>query len=317
MCKIIAIINKNKTNTTTLNRLIENNLSGLSREGDGYSIYRHRWGAETKYFIGKNAYENLGENIKYTGESFYILHIRTATAGDKEMGGLHLQPINGFIFAHNGRVLKYDDVKDLNDSHYFIRALLKNHDQPNKKQVEKAIRQDSFYGKGFLFDTKVGVLRVFVNSPANLYVLPDCLIFSTFTLDLNETIQTTREVLGYKWAEKTKTSAIEVLHHQTIDDCYLQFTPDGKLDQWHKIKTGYVSQNQMGFATGYTGYSGPMWGKGRAPDYLKDNEEKREEKRWNELSKKYGVEKAETLTDIIGTDGLVKHDPLGLRDYDL
>lgn len=192
MCKIVLIVNKNKKNTNKINKILRANTEVLLQEKDGYAILRdgkvdYHYPTSTYDFRKKLSYKTnfprFRKNITYKGEKVYCLHVRTATGGEKGINGLHLQNINGWYFAHNGWVRAYQGVRIKNDSYFFFRNLIKKYgDNIEQGVLEEEAERRGFYGRGVLIKDKK--IIIFSTQDIFVYGLPDCLIFTSFKLNL-------------------------------------------------------------------------------------------------------------------------------------
>lgn len=218
MCKIITILNRNQKNSETIAKIIKANSNLLSLERSGYSVFRNN---QSFFYLGEKAYQRFEDNIAYKNEEVYILHTRTATAGSRDFDGLHLQPYQGFVFAHNGMVLKFNHVIKKNDSFYFFKRII-NQDL-TKDNIEKAINRYDFSGRGFLYNIEKKKLYIFSTNNLFVYGLPDCLIFSTFQLNLNVEKEEVREILGYPFVVRRFEEKIKIDYEDEIKDSFLVF----------------------------------------------------------------------------------------------
>lgn len=226
MCKIITIINNKPENTDKINDILSANVSALKVERQGYSVMRDN---KSHYFLGPKDYDNMQENIKYKGEKVMCIHSRTSTGGSLDEKGLHLQRTGNWFWAHNGMVTGFSGVKDHSDSYYFFMSLISalkidEMDKPiSKDLIEKACQDLSFGGKGFLYNPKSKILQWFCNAQSYIYLLEDCIIITTYDLNLDVETYEYASILGFSWITKTTTEKIEVIHQETVDDIMLTF----------------------------------------------------------------------------------------------
>jgi len=238
MCKVITIINKNKKNTKLINNLLVANLNNLKVERDGYSVLRD---GVTSFHLGLCDYQN----IKYAGEETYILHTRTSTGGEAGIGGLHLQNVKGYRFAHNGMVSAYAGFKQKNDSYYFCADLVA-HKKITKRVIEKEIKICGFNGKGFLYHKKTGDTYIFNNSAIHVYGLENCLIFSSYALETEIKDVEMVEVLGFVHIEESNYGEkIPFLFEETIDDQFIHFSKGVVLEHQNMESTYGFWRNQQ------------------------------------------------------------------------
>lgn len=240
-----------------LNELLFANLNGLASEKNGYSTLRD---GRVDYFLDYGAY--LYQNILYSGEKTYILHMRTSTGGGRGVDGLHLQNINGWRFAHNGYVTDYAGGRDKNDSYYFCKRLITK--PITKARVENEIDIRGFTGKGFLYRKTTKDLYIFNNSTLYVYGIKDCLIFSTFVLTTD--IKKIKEVniLGFKDIQEEETGReIKFLINGYMEDTFLHLK-NGQVIQREKIvqKTWWEKNQDKKGKKGKKGKKNKWNGKG-------------------------------------------------------
>ncbi|MCX7698857.1 MAG: hypothetical protein N2114_05275 [Candidatus Goldbacteria bacterium] len=225
MCKIITIINKNNKNCKKINEILNINADALKSEQSGYSVLRNN---EAFYFLN---YKYFNNNIRYLNEKVYILHTRTATAGSLDIDGLHLKNINGFFWAHNGFVSKFADVKDFNDSYYFFNNLInKSAGLIDKKAIEKEINESEFSGRGVLYNPYSKELFLFATNSLWVYGLDDCLIFTSFELNLKSKKYFYKNILGLTFVKGIKEKEIKGIKKQKFEKIFIKFKND-KLDK--------------------------------------------------------------------------------------
>ena len=247
MCKIITIINHNKENIPVLQKLITANVEKMAEEQDGYSTYRD--GVSTFY----TDYKGIGDNLAYAGERIYMAHTRTRTTGGTGVDGLHLQRIKDrYVFAHNGSISKYADVKDKNDSYYFFDDLIKMN--ISKKNIEKHSEKSSFWGRAFLYDELLDRFHIFCNNPLYFTMLPDCLVISTFELVIEEPAGEKKfNTLGLDWFIETPGKRIQgLLGTLDLDDTYMVFH-NGKMSYRTDIDTKKYEPKTPSIYTGNGG----------------------------------------------------------------
>lgn len=225
MCKIIAIINKDSNNNDTINKILHYNKYALATQDDGYSVYED---GETRFFMGKEAYktDNIAKNIAYKGNEIYMTHFRISTGGADSINGLHLQKLNDrFVFAHNGTVRHFYDVKTHSDSFYFFNNLLNSgkKDVVYHKKINKAILKYDFSGKGFLYDEENKDLHIFMNMKLYIYGLPNCLIFATYDIETSLAVREYKETLGMSYCVEKESDPIRFEFTASIDDHYMKF----------------------------------------------------------------------------------------------
>lgn len=219
MCKIITVLNKNKANTEKINKILRANNLALCAERSGYSVFRDNY---TFDYIGDAAYKNAETNFTYKGEEVFIIHTRTRTSGSMDTEGLHLKKLdNRYVFAHNGIVSAFQNVERFNDSYYFFKRVIQK--AITVKNIVKAIEKYKFSGRAFLYDTDKKIMHYFCNSDSYIHALPDCLIITSYDLNLEYTRYKSFNVLGYTWYEKQDTEEIPVLRREKIDDMYMKF----------------------------------------------------------------------------------------------
>lgn len=226
MCKILTIINTKDSNNKILQDIITANVDDLKSERCGYSVLRHN---KADYYLGDNDYKNFANNVKYNGEKVFAIHARTATGGDRDKKGLHLQKRAGWFWAHNGIVSGFSSVKDYSDSYYFFMSLISQArlDKVNnpfpKEIIEKACTDFGFNGKGLMYNPQSDVLQWFCNQASYVYLLDGCIIITTYELSLTIEEYTMASILGFEWITETKTTEIPIIHKEKIDDCLLTF----------------------------------------------------------------------------------------------
>lgn len=232
MCKIITILNNNPDNNQTISKFIQDNLTYLETERDGYSIFN---GQEARYFHGIKAYENIEKNIIYNNEKLLIVHARTATGGENNINGLHLQPIqNNYYFAHNGWVSNYATVSKKSDSYYFFRNYISDNNI-NAQTIEQEVKKRNFTGKGFIYDKKEEELHIFMNQTLYIYALPDCLILTSYMANFHK-IEKYKEmkILGYTFNVKIEPD--KQLASTQVNNQYLLFKKNNFISR-QEIKT--------------------------------------------------------------------------------
>lgn len=220
---------------------IQANLNQLASQSSGYSVYD---GKATKNYLGDTAYtmDNIARNVQYNGASLWITHFRIATGGDRGVDGLHLQNINGYIFAHNGIIHELSNVLTKSDSYHFFNRII----QKSKKRKEgivdyelisQACGKYGFQGKGFLYDTKRNIFHFFNNQEGYITILEDTLIFSSYKLEDEIAQFDTYQVLGYRWNVYRSKERLESLRVEKIDNTYLkidkfQVTDEQSIDNY-------------------------------------------------------------------------------------
>ena len=216
----------------------------LASQTAGYSVYD---GKVTKNYIGDIAYKahNVEKNVQYNGAPLWITHFRIATGGDKGSEGLHLQNIDGYIFAHNGVIHELSNVLTKSDSYHFFNRMI----QKSKKRkagivdyeiISQACGKYGFQGKGFLYDTKRNIFHFFNNQEGYITILEDTLIFSSYKLEDDITRYTTHNVLGFEWREYQAKEKLTSLRVEKIDNTYLkidkfQVTEEQHIDNYSGV----------------------------------------------------------------------------------
>jgi predicted glutamine amidotransferase len=245
MCKIFTVINKNPKNKALINRIIQANLGEISSEKDGYAVYN----GQSNFYLGQPAYENIESNLIYNNEPIFIIHSRTKTTGSDDIDGLHLQEINGYVFAHNGTVGKYSTVLKKSDSYYFFKHFLRLYKKITLEAVEKWTKKADFSGKGLLYNKSTDELYYFCNQPSQVLILKDALIITSYEPETTEKIFKVNKILGFKWYSESEEKEIKgILHQEQIDDIYLHFKA-GKCKEQTAIKT-----REIGVYNSYTPY---------------------------------------------------------------
>jgi len=240
MCKIITIINKNKHNTSTLNKLLRANAEDLSREKDGYAVYEFDKGkGERRVFVGTEAYNNISKNIEYNGGEIYMVHFRTKTSGESGEEGLHLDKIQDrYVYAHNGTASKFSGKKTKSDSHHFFEELLSK--ELNIKNINSTINESNFWGRAFLFDEKENRLHIFCNSFVQIYALKDCLVFSSYALEMKPKDGEIKIILGLPLTTK-ESKEIQIIGESEMVDEYITFL-NGSFETDHFLDNYYQSE---------------------------------------------------------------------------
>jgi hypothetical protein len=251
VCKFIAIVNKRKGNTETINKVLQANINQLSVEPDGFSVFRQNKTAfGTEFYPKPEHYDNLEQVLEYRGEQVFIVHFRNKTCGAVGIDGLHLQPmVGGFYCCHNGTVSHFSQVTDKNDSLYFFNAILHESKKKGltKELIEGAGNDLGFDGKAVMYQPSTKTMHLFCNREMELNILPDCLIFSSFPLTKKIAQYETYNALGWEWYKQVGEEKIEFLHHEKIDDHYIKISNFNVVD-FSRIKieisyAGYYSRN--------------------------------------------------------------------------
>ena len=251
MCKIFAVINKKKENAGTINKLIQANIEKIAWENSGYSVFREK---TTTNYIGDNAYKvkNMTKNLEYKGEEIFIIHSRTATCGEDGVDGLHLQNINGYVFAHNGTVTKYNKVDKKSDSYYFFKHYLLRYNKITPENIVEWGSACGFSGKGLLYNPEKKDLIFFANMAGQITAIDNALIISSYEIETEFKKLEYKKILGFSWLSyegKEKISGI--LHQEKLDDIYLRFK-NGRLTSEADIKISrYPGSVEQGAAVGY------------------------------------------------------------------
>jgi len=251
MCKIFLVINKNPAVNKTVSDLVTANITNLSSEQDGYSVFRN----DTSFFYDTDlAYKNIGSNLSYKNEELYIVHTRTSTGGSEGVAGLHLQTLfKDWIYCHNGIVDKFSGVAKHSDSYYFFKHYLKKYKGKVTPETINDHSQDTgFSGKGILYNKKTKDLYWFCNVAGQITILADCIILSNYDIETKKKEYQIKSVLGYQWYEEYKEVEISgIVHQSSIDNTYLHFK-DGLLIDQAKFEnksygqTGYYNGGMMG-----------------------------------------------------------------------
>ena len=250
MCKIFLVINKNKEVNQTVSDLVTANITNLSAEQDGYSVFRD----DISFFYDTDlAYKNIESNLTYRNEQLYIVHTRTSTGGSQGIAGLHLQTLfKDWVYAHNGIVDKFSGVAKHSDSYYFFKHYLKKYKGIVDPETINSHSQDTgFSGKGVLYNKKTKDLYFFNNVAGQITILDDCLILSSYDIETKKKEYEIQTVLGYSWYKEYKEVEISgIVHQSSIDNTYLHFK-DGQLIDQAKFENKSYSQS---------GYYGGMMG---------------------------------------------------------
>lgn len=263
MCKILAIINKKPSNAPLINKIIQANIEQLSKEDDGYTLYKN---GRTYAHFGLNAYKFMSTNLTYHKEEQFFIHARTATGGSHGVDGLHMQRLEKrYIYAHNGWIGGFSNVVKKSDSHYFFARLLKKYGEPSFDTIVEAIGLYNFSGRALLLDEEKNELWFFANLIAHIYCLPDCLIMSSFELEEKLATYTEKSALGFTWREDEQEEKITgILHHEEVENVIFRFK-DNELSEVAEIPS------KVGQYRGFNNYS-----------YLPDEEKQEMEKLFQE-----------------------------------
>lgn len=246
MCKVLYILNKNNPNTeagklanSQLADLVKAQENEFKSERDGYSVYRN---GRTFNYPTIEHYDRIGKNTEYRNEPVYCAHFRTSTGGSEDGDGLHLQKLYGrYVYAHNGTVWGFNQVKKKSDSHYFFSRLIQRWGEINYPNVNEAIDKYSFHGKGFLYDEKEKTTYFFCNQPAWIYILNDAFVIASYEINRKFQQYTKHTVLNYDWYTAGDSRFLEgIQHSEKLDDVYMEFK-DGVFQYSMELekKTGY------------------------------------------------------------------------------
>lgn len=245
MCKMIAVLTttKDQAEHELINQLIQANHEDLATQKSGYSVYD---GKRTYNYIGDTAYQmqNIYKNVRYTPSSVWMTHFRISTGGSNGVDGLHLQNINGYIFAHNGTISGMKNIQKKSDSWYFFRRLIETNKTINNNTIQEACTKYGFSGKGFLYNPKTRIFYFFNNQEAYITVLPNTLILSSYKLKTELKTYVEHTILGYTWRTDTGTKQLPIIVQHEIDNTYMMFK-DNIL-----IERGYI-ENASGYNSGY------------------------------------------------------------------
>jgi predicted glutamine amidotransferase len=226
MCHFLAVKIGKESDRPTLQKLINYNLEELSTQRSGYSVYN----GSTANYTSEEDYTTtkLKRNNRIGGADVFITHFRTATAGDKGVGGLHLSDAGGgWIFAHNGIVSNYQGVTDKSDSFYFFRKLLKLNPELSFDGIVEIAQEKGFYGRAVLYNPETKNL-VLIAGTSEIYItaVKNSLIFSTFKIARSEKTWNKYNVLGLTWYKSSQSGKIIIKHREKKTNWLARF--DGR-----------------------------------------------------------------------------------------